>query len=83
VTGIQVLRLTEPQACGHTLVTVPVTGLGVAGALGTERGIKRAAPGVDPREMRLTLIAALSILTQLGAGQVRAQLWKLQDARER
>jgi hypothetical protein len=33
--------------------------------------------------MRLTLIATLSILTQLGAGQVRAQLWKLQDAHER
>jgi len=33
--------------------------------------------------MRLTLIAALSIVTQLGAGQLRAQLWKLQDARPR
>jgi hypothetical protein len=33
--------------------------------------------------MRLTLIATLSIVTQLGAAQVRAQLWKLQDARER
>jgi hypothetical protein len=33
--------------------------------------------------MRLTLIAAASIVVQLGAGQVRAQLWKLQDARRR
>jgi len=32
--------------------------------------------------MRLTLVATISIITQLGAGQVRAQLWKLQDARE-
>jgi hypothetical protein len=31
--------------------------------------------------MRLTIIAALSIVTQLGLGQIRAQLWKLQDSR--
>jgi len=31
--------------------------------------------------MRLTVIAVLSIVTQLGVGQVRAQLWRLQDAR--
>jgi hypothetical protein len=31
--------------------------------------------------MRLTFIAALSIVGQVAAGQVRAQLWKLQDAR--
>jgi hypothetical protein len=30
--------------------------------------------------MRFTLIAAFSIAAQLGAGQVRAQVWKLQDA---
>jgi len=33
--------------------------------------------------MRLTLIAALSIAGQMAAGQFRAQLWKLQDARGR
>jgi hypothetical protein len=33
--------------------------------------------------MRLTVIAALSIAGQLAAGQVRAQLWKLQEARGR
>jgi hypothetical protein len=33
--------------------------------------------------MRLTLIAALSVVAQVTAGQVRAQLWKLQDARGR
>jgi hypothetical protein len=33
--------------------------------------------------MRLTMLAAASIVAQLGAGQVRAQLWKLQDARGR
>jgi hypothetical protein len=31
--------------------------------------------------MRLTLIAALSIAAQVAAGQVRAQIWKLQDVR--
>jgi hypothetical protein len=31
--------------------------------------------------MRLGVVAALSIVTQIAAGQVRAQLWKLQDAR--
>jgi hypothetical protein len=31
--------------------------------------------------MRLIVIAALSIAGQMAAGQVRAQLWKLQDAR--
>jgi hypothetical protein len=33
--------------------------------------------------MRLTLVAAFSIVGQVAAGQVRAQLWKLQDARGR
>jgi hypothetical protein len=33
--------------------------------------------------MRLTLLALISIVAQLSAGQVRAQLWKLQDARSR
>jgi hypothetical protein len=33
--------------------------------------------------MRLAFIAALSIVGQVAAGQVRAQLWKLQDARGR
>jgi hypothetical protein len=33
--------------------------------------------------MRLTVIAALSIVGQVAAGQARAQLWKLQDARGR
>jgi hypothetical protein len=31
--------------------------------------------------MRLTFVAALSIVRQVAAGQVRAQIWKLQDAR--
>jgi hypothetical protein len=30
--------------------------------------------------MRLTVVAALSIVGQVAAGQLRAQLWKLQDA---
>jgi hypothetical protein len=30
--------------------------------------------------MRIALAAALSILAQIAAGQVRAQVWKLQDA---
>jgi hypothetical protein len=42
-----------------------------------------AAPRDDARRMRLTLVAALSVVAQLGAAQVRAQLWKLQDARSR
>jgi hypothetical protein len=33
--------------------------------------------------MRLSVLAALSIAAQLGAAQVRAQLWKLQDVRAR
>jgi hypothetical protein len=41
------------------------------------------ADGADVRHMRLTVIAALSIVGQMAAGQVRAQLWKLQDARGR
>jgi hypothetical protein len=31
--------------------------------------------------MRLALVAAVSIVAQVGAAQVRAQFWKLQDAR--
>jgi hypothetical protein len=44
-------------------------------------GIEFTAPDADVRSMRLTLLAAFSIVAQIGAGQVRAQVWKLQDAR--
>jgi hypothetical protein len=30
--------------------------------------------------LRVTLVAAISIVGQVAAGQVRAQLWKLEDA---
>ena len=35
------------------------------------------------RRMRITVVALVSVVSQLAAGQVRAQVWKLQDARSR
>jgi hypothetical protein len=33
--------------------------------------------------LALTLAATVSVVSQIAAGQLRAQLWKLQDARGR
>jgi hypothetical protein len=76
--GLEILRrlvLEIRHLCSHAAILSPRPE--------ERKGVEPAAPGADVRHMRLTVIAALSIVGQVAAGQVRAQLWKLQDARGR
>lgn len=62
--------------CSHAAILARIRG-------GLDPTIKLTRARADVRRMRLTLAAAFSIAAQSPGGQVRAQVWKLQDALSR